>query len=153
MDKNHNWDAPLSFCHVYHWYVVESAFPDVFHNIVAKPHPAGLSVKVNLLFLDCVDHNGAYLCCITSPFDLLLIFFNLLPVFNSTKSNQRRPLPSCEFLPPSCWISCNIAAHFHCRHFTSHKKKSLWHWYWLRRCHCWSRIYLKCSSIHLLIFL
>ena len=40
------------------------------------------------------------------------IFLNLLPGFNTTKSNQRRPLPSREFLPPSFWIYCNSAVRF-----------------------------------------
>ena len=51
-------------------------------------------------------------------------FLNLLPDFNSTKFNQRRPLPSCEFLPPSCWIFYNSAVHFHCIVCTSHKNIS-----------------------------
>ena len=47
---------------------------------------------------------------------------NLLLGFNSTKFNQRHPLPSCKLLPYSCWISCNSAVHFHCRVCTPHKK-------------------------------
>ena len=123
-DENHNQDALLSFCHAFHWSVGEPVFPDVLRNIVAKPHPDGLSVKVNLLFLYCGDHNGAHLRCITSLFGLLPVFLNLLPDFNSTKSNQRRPLPSCEFLSPSCWISCNSVVNFNCRVCTSYKKLS-----------------------------
>ena len=56
MDENHNQDALLSFCHVCHRSVGESAFPDVFREIITKPHPAGLSVNANLLFLYCGDH-------------------------------------------------------------------------------------------------
>ena len=48
--------------------------PDVFCNIVAKLHPAGLYVNVNLFFLDYGDENGAHLRCITSLFNLLPIF-------------------------------------------------------------------------------
>ena len=86
-----------------------------------------------------------HLCWITSLLGLLPKFLNLLSGFNSKKSNQRRPLPSCKFIPPSCWISCNNSVHFHCRVCTSHKKAfGLWHWHWRRRRHRWSRIYLRC---------
>ena len=78
------------------------------------------------------------------PFWFYSKFLNLLPGFNK-KNNQRRPLTSREFLPPSWWISCNSAVHFHCRVCTSQKKYfGLWHWHWRRLCHCWSRIYLRC---------
>ena len=145
MYENNNWDTPLSFCHVYHNSVGESAFTDIFRDIVAKPHPAGMSVNINLLFLDCGEHNGAHLRCITRLFYLLTIVLNLLPGFNSTKSNQHRSLHSCEFLPPSCWISCNSAVHFHFHVCILHKKAfGLWHYHWCRRCNCWSCIYLRC---------
>ena len=139
MDENHNRYAPLSFCHVWHWSVGESTFSDVFRNIAAKPHSAGMSINVKLLLFDCGEHNGAHLRCITSLFDL--------PpnVLNTQKPNQHRPLLRCEFIPPSCWISCNNAVHFHLPVFTLHKKTFvLWHGHWHWRCHLWSHIYLRC---------
>ena len=73
------------------------------------------------------------------------IVLNLLPVFNTKKSNQRRPLPSREFIPPSCWISCNRAVQFHCSVCTLHKKLfGLWHLHWRRCRHRLSWIYLRC---------
>ena len=144
-DENNNRDAPLSFCHVFHRSVGESAFPDVFYDIVAKPHPAGLSVNINLLLLDWDDHNGANLRCIRRLFYLLPNFLNLLWGFNTTKSNQRHPLPRCEFIPPSCWIYCNSTVHFHCSVCTSHKKAfGLWQRQWRHCCHQQSYIYLGC---------
>ena len=114
-------EMPLSIFHVSHRSVGESAFPDVFRDIVAKPHPSGLSINVKLLFLDCGDHNDVHLCCITRIVNLLPIVLNLLSGFNTTKSNQSRPLPSCEFHKASCLISCNSAVHFHCSVCTLHK--------------------------------
>ena len=57
----------------------------------------GLSGNVNLFFVDCDHHNGAHFRCITILLDFLWKIFNLLLGFNAKKSNQRRPLPSCEF--------------------------------------------------------
>ena len=120
-DKDHNWYALLSLFRVCQQSIGESSFPDVCSDIVAKPHSDGLSVDINLLLLDCSYHTGEHLHCIKIPSDL-----NRLPGFNSTKSNQRRPLPSREFLHPSSWISYNSAVHFNCCICTSHKNISIY---------------------------
>ena len=120
-EKNNRY-ALISFCHVCHQYVGESASTDVFCDIVSKPHSDLLSININLLFLDCGEHNGAHLCCITRLLYLLPNDLNLLPGFNTTKPNQRRPLPNHEFLPPNFGISCNSTVHFHCSVCTSQKK-------------------------------
>ena len=44
---------------------------------------------------------STHLCCITSLFYFLPNVLNLLPGFNTTKYNQRRPLPRFGFLSPS----------------------------------------------------
>ena len=140
-DEHHDQYSLIGFCHVCHQSVSEYAFPDVFRHIITKPHPSGLSVNVNLLFLDFSDHDGAYLCCIKRLFDLLLNCLILIPGFNSRKSNQRYPLPSRELLLTSFWISCNTAGHFHGCIWYLHKKHfGLRHWHWCRWSHRWYRI-------------
>ena len=86
-------------------------------------------------------------CTSIASQDLFYLLQKFVPAsrFHHHKFNQRRPLPSREFIPPSCWISWNSAVHFHCSVCTSHKKYlGLWHWHWRRCCHHWSCIYLRC---------
>ena len=80
------------------------------------------------------------------PFRFVSNFvLNLLPGFNISKFNHRRPLPSRQFLLPSCWISCNSAVNFDCSVCTLYKKAfGLWHWKWRLCCHRRSWIYLRC---------
>ena len=89
---------PARFFHVCHWSVGESAFPDVFCHIAAKPHPDRLSIKVNLLFLDFSYQNGERFFWITRPFWFASKCFEPASGFQLHKSNQCWPLPSREFL-------------------------------------------------------